>query len=167
MAFPAPQRMRHHSRSIAFAVLLALMLAVSACDTNPPLSPTDENAVLTVQTGSSTVFAQPVANAFCPGVAPFVVPFTVVVQPGGAQNVVVTNIQLQFTDTAGRQAPSVTLPAPVPATQFGSALDQALRFPVSLGIGCGVGRSGTVLVIVQSRDGTGRHSTGRMSIAVR
>jgi hypothetical protein len=66
--------------------------------------------------------------------------------------------------------PTITLPAPVPTSQFGSALEASrgdLRFPLSMGIGCGVGRSGTISVHFNTRDGRGRHGSGHLSVSVR
>jgi hypothetical protein len=170
MSAHAPQRFVRKSRSAALALLAAVSLAASACDDDPTRETrptTFASSSVSFSAQSTTVFAQPVGNAFCPRVAPFSVPMVVVVRPGGALDLVVTNIQLQFTDTLGRQQPQVTLPGPVPVTQFGDALDRALRFPVTLGIGCGVGRTGTVVVIVQTRDRPGRHDSGRLSFEVR
>lgn len=166
----APQRTRRGSRNIALALLVAASAAASACDDDPmrATKPTTFNSPsVSFSAQSTTVIAQPVSNAFCPSVAPFNVPMVVVVQPNGAVNLVVTSVQLQFTDTFGHQMPQVTLPGPVPVTPFGDALDRALRFPVSLGIGCGVGRSGNVIVIVETRDGSGRNHKGRLEFAVR
>jgi hypothetical protein len=66
--------------------------------------------------------------------------------------------------------PTVTLPAPVPTTEIGSALADSrgdLRFPLSMGIGCGVGRSGTISVEFNTRDGRGRLGSGHLSVSVR
>lgn len=169
MSAYAPQRLRRASRHIACALLASL--AASACSDDDATGVTRPTTFVgsgvSFSAQSTTVFSQPVSNAFCPRVAPFLVPMVVVVNTGGASDLVVTNFNLQFTDTRGVRMPQVTLPAPVPVTQFGDALDRTLRFPVSLGIGCGVGRTGTVLVIVQARDRSGRHREGRLTFDVR
>jgi hypothetical protein len=54
-----------------------------------------------------------------------VVPLIVTVTPAGSVVVFVTSITTQFTDFTGASAPQVTLPAPIPTTQFGTALEQA------------------------------------------
>lgn len=164
-------------RHSAIGVLAAVALATSACSdsdmaapTNPTSFSTSAQANVSFSTVSTTVSAVPVFNPSCPTVAPFRVPIFVLASPDGAPSLVVTQIQLQFTDTSGVQMPAVTLPAPVPITQFGDALEaarDALQFPVSLGIGCGVERFGTVVIIVEARDGHGRRHTGRMSVKVR
>ena len=114
--------------------------------------------------------AERVRNPFCPSVAPFNVPLVVVVQPRGGASVIVTAIRVQFFDTSGLGAPQVTLPAPVPTTQFGSALDIARSgqaFPVSIGIGCGTGRTGTMRIVVETRDSQGRTAMGEATVGVR
>jgi hypothetical protein len=117
---------------------------------------------------SDNIVAQPVAGAFCPTVAPFVVPFVVVVNTNGVDGFNVTQLQMQFTDIAGTHMPTVTMPAPVPVQEFGTELTQArdLRFPLSLGIGCGVGRSGVLVVGFDGTDQSGRKSSGKTKITV-
>ena len=125
---------------------------------------------LSVSTTSPIAVAQRVKNPFCPSVAPFNVPLVIVVQPNGAVGVVVTAIRVQFFDTSGTGMPQVTLPAPVPTTQFGTALENARSgqvFPVTFGIGCGTGRIGNVQILVEMRDSQGRTAMGRATVSVR
>jgi hypothetical protein len=125
---------------------------------------------VTVSTTSPIAIAQRVNNPFCPSVAPFNVPLVIVVQPNGAVGVVVTAIRVQFFDTSGTGMPQVTLPAPVPTTQFGTALDNARSgqaFPVTFGIGCGTEHTGTVQILVETRDAQGRMGFGRTTVSVR
>jgi hypothetical protein len=164
------------ARHLASALLFGAALVMASCSNDSSLAtaPTG-TATVSTQSGvsvsalSNTVFAQPRSNAFCPAIDPFFASMVIVVQPNGAPGFFVSQLQLQFTDTFGRAMPQVTLPAPVPTTQFGSALDAArssLAFPVTLGFGCGGGRSGTVLVIVSTRDALGHIGTGRMQVTV-
>src|SRR5262245_53000899 len=137
------------SRRITLGVLLLAALAASCSDTDPAASthPTAFRSstsapAVTFRTTSTTVIAQPVTGYFCSTVSPYFVAITAIVNPNGRTGVVITSIQLQFTDTTQRTLPTttITLPGPVPITQFGDALDasrNALAFPVSLGIGCG------------------------------
>jgi hypothetical protein len=125
---------------------------------------------LSVSTTSPIAVAQRVDNPFCPSVAPFNVRLGIIVQPNGAVGVVVTAIRVQFFDTSGNGAPQVTLPAPVPTTQFGTALDNARSgqsFPVSFGIGCGTEPTGTAQILVETRDAHGRRGLGRATVSVR
>jgi hypothetical protein len=124
-----------------------------------------------VKTTSPLAVAQRVNNPFCPSVAPFNVPLVVVVQPNGGEGVLVTSIRAQFFDTSGAATrPQVTLPAPVPMTQFGTALENARSgqtFPLNVGIGCGTGHTGTVQILVETRDALGRIGSGRATVSVR
>jgi hypothetical protein len=158
--------------------LTAVLLAVSCSDSNLPTTPTtfgtagsssSSSANVSINALSDNIVAQPVASSFCPTVAPFNVPFVVVVNSGGASGVVVTQFHMQFTDIAGTHMPSVTIPAPVPIQEFGTELTQArdLRFPLSLGVGCGVGRAGTIVVGFDATDRAGHKSSGQTRITVR
>lgn len=170
---------RLHSRSllVACAVLVSTLVMLSCGDgATSPASPSNVDS-LGLASGGVSVGASPdravafgVKQPRCPSIAPFDVPFVVVVHPNGLQGLIVTQIQMQFTDSSGVAMPSITLPAPVPTTPFGSALDAArgdLQFPVRMGIGCGVGRTGTIRVDVHTRDGSGRHRSGMVSLPVK
>ena len=133
-------------------------------------SPTTSSSFVAVSTTSPIAVAQRIKNPFCPSVSPFSVPLVVVVQPPGGVSVVVTSIRVQFVDTSGAAAPQVTLPAPVPITQFGSALEQARSgqaFPLTVGIGCGTGNTGHVRILVETRDSQGRTGMGQATVGVR
>jgi len=157
-------------------LVIATFLSAS-CSSGPETAqnltqPTQSSSPLSVavSTTSSMAVAERVNNPFCPSVAPFKVPLVVVVQPDGGIGVVVTGIRMQFFDTSGAGMPQVTLPAPVPTTQFGTALNNARSgqaFPVTLGIGCGTGRTGTVQILVETRDAQGRIGSGRATVSVR
>jgi hypothetical protein len=166
----------HHSRYIACACAAATLLTVSCSDvTMSPSSPSKVDsfgspAGASFSALSDSAIALPVSQPRCPSVAPFDVPFVIVVRPNGVRGLRVTQLQLQFTDSTGARMPSVTLAAPVPITQFGTALEASrgdLRFPVRMGIGCGVERLGTIVVQVTTRDGNGRSGSGSVSVAVR
>jgi hypothetical protein len=123
-----------------------------------------------VSTTAPTIVAQKIQNPFCPSVTPFSVPLVVVVQPPTGVSVVVTSIRAQFVDTSGAAAPQVTLPAPVPTTQFGSALEQSRSgqsFSLRIGIGCGTGTTGSMRIFVETRDSQGRTGTGQATVDVR
>jgi hypothetical protein len=173
-----PDRGTH---GVAPRVLCALLLAgavVSAsCDDNKyPTNPATFGynplglTAVTFSAQSSTVVAQPVSNARCPQVAPFNVPFVVVMNPNGATGVTVTGFQVQFTDSAGHSLQQVVLPAPNPVTPFGSALADARGdrfFNLSTGIGCGVGQTGTIVVVVDTSDDQGHKGSGKVQFNVR
>jgi hypothetical protein len=163
-------RRRSH---LASALLFAAAFATASCDKDPlrATMPTTFNTVSTpsavfVSAMSSTVFAQPRSSFSCPAISPFFAPMVILVQQNGVPGFVVSQIQLQFTDSSGRAMPQVTLPAPVPTTQFGTALRDSLTFPITLGLGCGFGSTGTVLVLVSTHDGLGHLGSGRMNVMV-
>jgi hypothetical protein len=168
----------HRSRRhLALAVVASAAFAAGSCsDSKLPTTPSTfgvagssaPSSNVSINALSDNIVAQPVARPFCPTVAPFFVPFTVVINPNGVAGVVVTSLQMQFTDIAGTHMPSVTIPAPVPTQEFGTELTNAreLRFPLSLGIGCGVGRSGVITVGFDATDRRGKKSSGQTKITV-
>jgi len=165
-------------RHLALALLVgAALIAASCSDSNLPTTPTtfgvagssSSSSNVSISALSDNIVAQPVARPFCPTVSPFVVPFTVVVNSNGAVGVVVTSFSMQFTDIAGTHLPSVTVPAPLPIQEFGTELTNArdLRFPLSMGIGCGVGRNGVIVVSFDGTDQRGKKASGQTKITVR
>jgi len=159
------------SPRVVSALLLTAVIATASCD-QKTTTPTTINfapaAAVLVSAVPSTLFAQPRNSFSCPTVTPFFAPMVIVVQPDGTLGFAVTQITLNFTDRSGQTQPQITLPAPVPTTQFGSALDQSrgLSFPFTLGLGCGIGHSGTLVVAVDTSDGMGHKATGRMNVSV-
>jgi hypothetical protein len=158
------------TRQYPIAILAAVALATSACSdsemtapTQPTTFSTSAHANVSFSTVSNTVSAVPVFNSSCPAIAPFRAPIVVLVSPNGAAHLTVTQMQLRFTDTSGIQMPPVTLAAPMPITQFGDAL----QFQLSLGVGCGAGRFGTAVIVVDARDGNGRRHSGSVTVTVR
>lgn len=163
-------------RHLACVLLLGAAVASASCEKKYPTEPItfgfDPLGLTAVTFGaqSTTVIAQPVSNPLCPRVSPFTVPFVVVVNPNGTTGVVVTGFRMQFTDSAGITAPQITLPAPVPTTQIGSALETARAdrfFSLSTGVGCGIGHTGSIVVIVDTEDDRGHKGSGRVDINVR
>jgi len=131
---------------------------------------------------ATTVVAQPVSNPFCPLVAPFNIVVGVVVRPNGETTTFVTSVRAQFTDVSGVQTPQVTLPmpqvtlpAPVPSTGTMVQNVSALAIPLSgttiplvIPIGCGgSGRQGTLVVIVETSDDSGRTNSQQLNVSVR
>jgi hypothetical protein len=162
--------MRYQISLLVFAAFLPASCGGSDAPPNVTQpTPFSTASKVSVSTTSSLALAQPVNNPRCPSVAPFSVPLVIVVQPD-VSTVVVTGIRMQFFDTSGMSMPQVTLPAPVPTTQIGTALADARSakvFPVTLGIGCGTGHLGDVQILVETRDAQGRTGSGRASVTVR
>jgi len=174
--------MHHYARAsvLVASVLLTALLTASCSDTDARLVATQPSGVdssqVVVSAMTATAAAQPVSNPFCPSVAQFNFSLDVIVRVVGSSPVVITGIRSQFTDSSGRRAPQVTLPmlpvtlpAPGPTLQFGSVMETSSvrSFPVILGIGCGTGHRGTVVVIVETSDIHGRRVTEQVQVPVR
>jgi hypothetical protein len=167
---------RCRCRHVACVLLLGAAVASASCEKKYPTEPITFGynplglTAVTFSAQSSTVIAQPVSHPRCPQVAPFNVPFVVVMDPNGATGVVVTGFRVQFTDSAGNTAPQTLLPAPIPVTPFGSALADARGdkfFQLSTGVGCGVGQTGIIVVVVDTQDDNGHKGSGRVEFNVR
>ena len=153
-------------------MLFLSMLFIASCDARPDMTqPTTFSSASSISLGatSATAIAQRVSDFQCPAISPFSVPIVVVVQSNAAAGFVVTEMRLQFVDVSGARMPQVTLPAPLPTTQFGSALDAtraAQAFPVTLGIGCGTGHTGNLAIFVDTRDMLGRRGSAQTTVIV-
>jgi hypothetical protein len=175
------RRLPVHRHRLAVALVAAAFLASSCTDTSAPSAWTQPSFVggsfVAVSAASPTAFAQPTNDPICPSRAPFNVAFGIIVRANGSSNVVIDGVQFRFTDSSGLQTPQITLPmppvtiaAPVPTTQFGSALVQAgsaTTVPLFLAIGCGTGRQGTIVIIVDTSDEIGHHSSHHVRVTVR
>ena len=156
----------------SLAAILAVIV-ISACDGTDPgvLDPTPlGTGPTTVGIQSPFVSVQPVSNAFCPTVQPFLGSVNLNVQAVGPLDVSLTQVRMTFTDSAGLSAPAVTLPAPQLTQQFGSTLIEARSqraFPFSFPFGCGTTRTGTLVVVVVVTDENGREETVETRAAVR
>lgn len=155
-------------------MLLVVALALASCNdsarSNMTQPTTFASASISLSTTSAVADAQRVNDFFCPSISPFNVPIVVLVQPSGPASVIVTEMRLQFVDTTGARMPQVTLPAPMPTAQFGTALADsrgAQAFPVTVGIGCGTGHAGTLSIFVDTRDALGRRGSGQTTVIVR
>jgi hypothetical protein len=141
-------------------LICVAMLLSAGCNARTSTTPT---AIETVSTGSlvsvssTSVQAQPVTSFICPTTPPFVATVPIVVTAADV-NMFLTGVSFQFTDQNGVRMPPVTLPAPIPTAQFGSALVQARSsrtFPVDVPFGCGTGRVGVLALTVRTADATG------------
>jgi hypothetical protein len=155
-------------------MLLVAAFVAASCDaakaTRNMTEPTTISTGLSVSLNgtSSTAFAQRVSDFRCPAISPFTVPVLVIVDAKGNVTSSVTEIRLQFTDQSGVRLPQVTLPAPVPMTQFGTALANSQQaFPVTVGIGCDSGHAGTLVIVVDLRDERGHRGSAQTTVFVR
>ena len=154
-----------------FSALSTLVLStffVIACDdakNNVAAPTTFDVAGVSAAVTAGAVIADSNASTTC---AAFTIPLSLTVQ-AGATAVAVTNVSAQFLGSTGVTMPQVTLPAPVPTVQFGSALVGAKSvrtIPLMLPIGCVADRTGTVVVLVSTRDNQGRSNTTSVSTPV-
>jgi hypothetical protein len=151
-------------------MLTGALMFLAACEsTHAPTVPTAlESSANHSVTAASSVTAQETTFSFCPLTPPFTATVGVVVVAGSV-NVFVTSITSQFVDQNGVRLPPVTLPAPVPTKQFGSALVEARSssmFPVAVQFGCGTTRTGTIVIAVGTTDANGTGSTTSMNVRV-
>ena len=114
---------------------------------------------------------QRVGGAFCPGRPPFLAPFNLVMQGDGRSDLFLSNVQMQFVDTAGIRSGTLALGRPELATRFGSTTLPAFgtrAFPFAFPFGCGSFLpSGTLTVIVLAGDSLGLEHRTVAHLAVR
>ena len=154
--------------SAGFAVVLATFL-VTACDdakNNVAAPTTFDVAGVSASVTAGSVVADPNASGPC---AAFTIPLSLVVR-AGSPGVTITSVSMQFVPSSGSAPmPPVTLPAPTPTVQFGAALaeERAVQtIPLRLPIGCIVDHTGTVVVLVGTRNGRGQSNTTSVSTEV-
>ena len=156
-----------HKLTAISTIVAATLFAASCSDTDTPLDPNAPTTVHVVQIGiglsPSTLIAQSVAHPICPSVPPFTTTLNLVVRNDGNVRFFVNTIRLRFVDTAGVQAPQVTLPAPVPTTQFGSALIEARD---ARAFAIGTRRAGRITVFVDMRDDRGMTQSRQATVDV-
>jgi hypothetical protein len=135
----------------------------------PPSSGLFVNRATMVQ--PVVIQAQRVDDAFCPGRPPFLAPFNVVMQGDGRSGVFLSDVQMQFVDTAGIRSGTLRLGRQDLATRFGSTTFPAFgtrTFPFSFPFGCGsVLSRGTLTVFVVAGDSGGREQRTVTNLAVR
>jgi hypothetical protein len=142
-------------------ILLVCSMLAAACEY--PDTPTEPSktvvqtmgTAVTITVVSPATVSRPGVFLGCPGFSPFSVQFGLVVQTENT-TLIVNQFRVRFTDVNGVSTQQITLPAPVPTVQFGTALDQARSqtFPLSFDPGCGFARRGTVFVTVDGRGGS-------------
>jgi hypothetical protein len=173
--------MLRHERILS--LIAPALLAVSCTTTDSPQASTltqpgfVNQSIAAVSASSSIVFARPVNSSFCPSIAPFNVAFGITVTANGASQIAIEGVRFQFIDSFGIQAPLITLPmptitiaAPNPPGPFAFPIVQPGSFttlPLSLNFGCGTGRQGKILVIVDTSDRHGHHESQQVNVMVR
>jgi len=151
-------------------ILPCALVLLAACETShTPAAPTAlESHESASVSAAASVQAQQTTFSFCPTVTPFSATIGVVVVAGEV-DLFVTSITSQFTDTNQITLPTITLPAPIPTAQFGTALVQARQgatFPVTVNFGCGTASTGTVAMSVHLSDANGVAFTRDLRVRV-
>jgi hypothetical protein len=135
----------------------------------PPSSDLFVNRSAMVQ--PDVIQTQRVGEAFCPGRPPFVAPFNVVMQGDGRPDLFLSDVQMQFVDTAGTRSGTLRLGRPELAIRFGSTTFPAFgtrTLPLSFPFGCGSFLpTGTLTVIVLVGDSRGREHRTVANLPVR
>lgn len=158
-----------HKQSVVFTLFVAAVL--TACtDGDARLNPV-EPALATQATtpgfqpniglGSSVLSTERTGDARCPEFPPFAVPVNLIVGADGA-DVTVDAVRLRFADVVGVTLPQVTFSPPSLMSLFGSTIvpaNSSRTFPFVFRFGCGTARSGTLIIIVDTRDSRGRKTS--------
>jgi hypothetical protein len=159
--------------------LVAASVALSACDrgtlvaTGPssqlaaggPLGASEPSFSI----APTSLVAQLSGRSPCPQFHPFRVSTNLSIRTGEESGFRLTSIDMRFFDRSGLSAPTVTLPAPVPTRQFGTDLINARsfrEFPLEFGFGCGTGRFGTIVIIVNGFDDRGHRKSQELRASV-
>lgn len=142
---------RRHSGLFA-AALAGLLITVACNGTEGPLEPAPFGGTASSAGIQAPFVSVRALDSFaCPVVQPFLGSFDLTVRALGGRDVFLNQVRLNFTDSTGLSAPSVTLPAPVLTRQFGSTLIAARSqraFPFSFPFGCFTRRTGTLVIAV-------------------
>lgn len=151
-----------HKYSIALTLLVSVLL--TACsDGDARLNPvepgiTNQSSSIglrpSIGLGSSMLSSQRADDERCPEIPPFFVPFAVTVGADPDADVALDALRLRFADVVGVTMPQVTLPQPSLTTRFGStvvAARSSRTFPFVFRFGCGTARTGTLVIIVDTR----------------
>jgi len=160
---------------LAFVGALSLS-AVACSNSDSPVEPVAPSSPFGGTSAAITPDPSPMSPEFvsnwgCPSRPPLEARFHVTVQAGDNQRLRILGVRLRFQNVSGVQPAQITLPAPVPVIPFGSALVNArdrFMFPVNVGLGCGgIGRHGTIVILVDTRDDRGRDRSMETSVIVR
>jgi hypothetical protein len=166
---------------VVVPILISLSLVSSGCDDSDSkvalsngVGPSPVASPLFVSRGAmvrpSSIEAQRVFDAACPAQPPFLAPFNVVFEGDGRSGVFLSDVQMQFVDSAGTRAGSMTLGPSALAARFGSTRVPASgtrTFPFAFPFGCVGLPTGTLTVVVVAGDGNGRENRTAARLPVR
>lgn len=169
-------------KQILAVIVVAAALAVAACsDSDARLTATGPSGLQSndnpfdgapfVGINPSALTSELIDNfVACPAVQPFLVRANLLIRANGDDDIFISSVRIQFTDTSGIVAPEVTLTAPVLIRPFGTALVEARSertLPLDFRFGCGVGRHGTIVIVTNTRDRNGRDFKNETRATVR
>ena len=169
-------------KQIFAGIVVAAALAVAACsDSETRLTATGPSGLQSkdnpfdgapfVGINPSALTSELIDNfVACPAVQPFLVRANLLIRANGDDDIFISSVRMQFTDTSGIVAPEVTLTAPVLTRPFGTALVEARSdrtFPLDFRFGCGVGRHGTIVIVTNTRNRNGRDFRNETRATVR
>ena len=118
----------------------------------------------------AVVIPQPVSGAACPTRPPFVAPFRVGVTNDDAEDVFLSEVQINFVPRGGAVGEAVTLSGSRLVDLFGSTRIPRFAtrlFPLTLPFGCNGNRAGTLSVGVFMGDSSGRTRHRSLAVEVR
>jgi hypothetical protein len=151
-----------------FSTVLVSAFFLGACDDvkSPVAASTTATSLevagagVTVDLRASPAVVDPGSDRACPL---FSIPLDLTLR-AGLQDVTVTDFTMRLLTGTGSPAPmpSVTPAAPVPTVQFGSELVAARSvrtIPLVFPLGCRDSRSGTIVVVIGTRDRQGRRQS--------
>ena len=118
----------------------------------------------------SSVDVQRVLDPACPARPPLLAPFSIAFDGDGRSDVFLRDVQMQFVDSAGIRAGTMTLGPSDLAARFGSTTLPAIGtrvFPFAFPFGCTGLPSGTLTIVVLAGDARGRESRTVTHLPVR
>jgi hypothetical protein len=133
-----------------------------------PLPPTAAFVSRAVQVDPAFIEPVPIAGSVCPQQA-FLAPMSVVFHGDGRSDLSLTQVQMQFVDSAGIVGGMMTIPRFDLVHRFGSTALPAFgtrTFPFSFPFGCVGLPTGTLTVIVFAGDSFGRETSARVRVGV-
>lgn len=122
-----------------------------------------------VNVQSVDISALSVPGSVCPVTSPFFAPFNLVIQAGGAAELHLQQVQMQFVDILGSAESFTELGSPQLATMFGTTVIPPFAtrtFPFALPFGCAAGRVGVVNIVAVT-DADGHAGTISLRVNVR
>jgi hypothetical protein len=118
----------------------------------------------------SLVEVQRVFDPACPARPPLLAPFSISFDGDGRSDVFLSGVQMQFVDSVGTRAGTMTLGQSDLAARFGSTTLPAIGtrvFPFAFPFGCTGLPSGTLTVVVLAGDARGRENRTVAHLPVR